>query len=96
MATPLFNVRLSEKTQADLREMAKVYGAPNASAFAREVLEVMVSGDLEKVKAFNARLIARSGEQMTLALNAALDAASGSKKPAKKGRKRKERGKGRT
>lgn len=101
MATPLFNVRLSEKTQADLRAMAAVYGSPNASAYAREVLEVMCSGDLEKVKAFIARLIARAGEQLTLRLNGALDEVAGSekpapatRKPAKKGRKPARKGKG--
>jgi hypothetical protein len=94
MATPLFNVRLSEKTQADLRAMAAVYGSPNASAYAREVLEVMCSGDLEKVKAFIARLIARAGEQLTLKLNGALDEVAGAEKPAKKARKLAKTGKG--
>lgn len=94
MATPLFNVRLSEKTQADLRAMAAVYGSPNASAYAREVLEVMCSGDLEKVKAFITRLIARAGEQLTLELNGALDEFAGAEKPAKKGRKPSKTGKG--
>ena len=106
MPTPMFTVRLSQKTQADLREFAKVYGSPNASAFAREVLEVMCSGDLSRVKDFNARLIARAGEQMTLNINGAIEASVGeaekvakkalkhARKPAKKGRKPSKTGKG--
>ena len=94
MPTPMFTVRLSQKTQADLREFAKVYGSPNASAFAREVLEVMCSGDLSRVKDFNERLITRVGEQLTLTLNGALDAATGAEKPAKKARKLAKTGKG--
>lgn len=68
MPTPLFALRLAEKTQADLREMAKVYGAPNASAFAREVLEVMCSGDNARVRDFIKRLSAGMGEQLALQL----------------------------
>jgi hypothetical protein len=91
----MFALRLPEKVQESLRDMAKVYGSPNASAFAREMLTAMTSGDIEQVKAFNARLIARAGEQLTLTLNAALDAAPTSKKPAKKAKKPPGRGKGR-
>jgi len=75
MPTPTFTLRLPLVAQNNLREMAKVYGAPNTRAFAAEVLAVMSSGDLEQVKAFNGRLIARAGEQLTLKLNAAMDAA---------------------
>lgn len=86
MPTPMFNVRLSPKVQTDLREMSKVFGSPTPSSFAREILETVCSGDLEKVKAFTARLIAKQGEQLTLKLNAVIDAATG-QKPAQKPRK---------
>jgi hypothetical protein len=73
MPTPTFALRLSLKTQQELAELAKVYGAPNPRALAREILEVIVSGDIERIKAFNARLITRMGEQLVLRLNAAVD-----------------------
>jgi len=83
MPTPTFTLRLSAETQKSLADMAKVYGAPNTRAFAAEVLAVMSSGDIERVKAFNGRLIARAGEQLTLKLNAAMDAAV-AEKPKKR------------
>lgn len=73
MPTPTFTMRLPKKTQDELAELAKVYGAPNTRALAREVLEVIVSGDIERIKAFNARLITRMGEQLVLRLNAVVD-----------------------
>ena len=86
--TPPFTLRLASKTKADLVEMAKLYGSPNGSAFAREMIEVMVSGDIERVKQFNGRLIAKAGEQMTLKMNAAMDALAEPKKlPLKAKRK---------
>lgn len=86
--TPIFTLRLPQKVQDDLAGMAKVYGSPNTRAFAREVLEVMCSADMERVKAFNARLIKGMGEQLTLKLNGALDASTEFEKPAQDPRKR--------
>lgn len=88
MPTPLFTIRLAADVQNALRDMAKVYGSPNASAFAREMLTAMTSGDVEQVKVFNQRLIARAGEQLVLTLNAALDERPTAKKPAKTARTR--------
>lgn len=89
MPTPIFTIRLAPKTQEDLASMSKVYGSPNPRAFAREVLEVMCSGDLARVKDFNARLIRGVGEQLTLKLNAAADTiAATSRKPVQKPKKR--------
>jgi len=92
MPTPLYALRLPQKTQDDIAELAKVYGAPTGRAFAREILEVMTSGDMEKVKAFNARLVQKVGEQLTLKFNAMVDAASEPQKQAKKGQKGKKGG----
>lgn len=92
MPTPLFTIRLAADVQAALRDMAKVYGSPNASVFAREMLTAMTSGDVEQVKLFNQRLIARAGEQLVLTLNAALDERPTAKKPAKAARSRPKRG----
>ena len=73
MPTPVFALRLPQKTQDDIAALSKVYGAPNARAFAREILEVITSGDMERIKAFNQRLITRMGEQLVLRLNAVVD-----------------------
>lgn len=75
MPTPIYSLRLSKKTQDDLSEMGKVYGLPNGRAFAREILEVMCSGDPAKVQAFNRRLMMAVGEQLALKLNEPLEAA---------------------
>ena len=88
MATPIYSLRIPQKTQDEIAELARIYGAPNGRAFAREILEVITSGDLEKIKAFNGRLIKGMGEQLTLKLNSALDGPTEAKKPAQKPRKR--------
>jgi hypothetical protein len=84
MPSPKFSFRLPEKDKASLLEMSKVYGAASPGAFCAEMVGVMCSGDMERVKAFNARLIKGMGEQLTLTLNGALDAATGAEKPAQK------------
>jgi hypothetical protein len=75
MPTPIFGVRLPVKDRETLELVARVYGAKNASEFAREVLSVMCSGDVERIRNFNRRLIMAGGEQLILKLNAPLDAA---------------------
>lgn len=94
MPSPQFSFRLPEKDKAALLEMSKVYGAPSPGAFCAEMVGVMCSGDMERVKAFNARLIKGMGEQLTLKLNAALEGPAEAQKPAKKPRKPAGRGKG--
>ena len=94
MGTPIYALRLPQKTQEDIAELARIYGAANARAFAREILEVITSGDIERIKAFNARLIKGMGEQLTLKLNSALDGPKEAEKPAKKPRKPAKKGKG--
>jgi len=69
MPTPLYTLRLPQKTQDDIAEMGKVYGAPNGRAFAREILEIMCSGDPTRVQSFNRRLMMAVGEQLALKLN---------------------------
>jgi hypothetical protein len=96
MPTPLYALRLPQQTQDAIVELAKIYGAPTGRAFAREILEVITSGDMERIKSFNGRLIQGMGEQLTLKLNASLDALDTGKdagKPAKKARKPARRGK---
>lgn len=96
MGTPIYALRLPQKTQDDIAELSKLYGSPNSRAFAREILEVMTGGDIERIKAFNARLVRGMGEQLTLTLNTAIDTVTGAepRKPAKKPRKPAKKGKG--
>lgn len=88
MPTPTYTLRLPRKVQDDLATFALIYGSANGRAFTREVLEVMTSGDMERIKAFNARLVHGMGEQLTLKLNASFDAFTGVEKPTAKPRKR--------
>jgi len=83
MPTPTYALRLPAETQKAISDLAAIYGALNGRAFAREILEVMTSGDPERVKEFNGRLIRGMGEQLTLKLNASIDAAMDAGKPAK-------------
>lgn len=73
MPTPNFVFRLPTVERAALIEMAKLYGAPNTSAFLREMVGAMCSGDTDRVKAFNLRLFSKVGEQLALKLNATMD-----------------------
>lgn len=88
MPSPQFTFRLPAKDKAALQEMSKIYGSPSPGAFCAEVVGAMCSNDPERVKAFNTRLIMRAGEQLTLKLNSAVDAAQPPEKPAKKPIKR--------
>lgn len=92
MPTPVFALRLSARAQADLAEMAKLYGSPNPRAFAREVLETMSSGDAGKAREFLRRLFMRAGEQLAMQFTAPLEAIEQPRKPARKGRSGRKRG----
>ncbi len=48
--------------------MSKVFGSANPREFLRELIMAVLSGDQKQVAAFNARLITRMGEQLTLDL----------------------------
>lgn len=95
MATPQFNFRLPTEQADSLRLMAKIYGASTPAAFLREMIGAMCSADVEKVKGFVARIVQKSGEQLTLQLNASLDAVAGAQKPAQEPRKERARRRGR-
>jgi len=79
--TPHFAFRLPVDQAAALREMAKIYGAPNTSTFLREMVGASCSGDTEKIKAFNAKLFKGIGEQLTLKLSASIDEAMSAPSP---------------
>jgi hypothetical protein len=48
--------------------MAKLYGSPSVSAFLREMVGAMCSGDDSRASAFNVRLMEKATGQMALAL----------------------------
>jgi hypothetical protein len=73
--------------------MARIYGSANVSVFAREVLETISSGDIQKIRAFTLRMAQKAGEQLNLSLNASFDEAAKAQKPAKQARKPASRGK---
>jgi hypothetical protein len=87
MPTPHITFRLHPDKAKTLREMAKVFGSPTASDFLREMVGAMCSGNVEEVKAFVGRLIQRSGEQLTLQLNASLDVVAKAPEAPRKARK---------
>ena len=68
MPTPIYALRLSKETQEKIAALAKVYGSPSARAFAREILDVVTSGDMLKLQAFNERLMTRMVGQTFLPL----------------------------
>jgi len=70
MPTPLFNFRLPTSERLALVEMAKLYGSANVSAFLREMVGAMCSGDVERVRKFNVQLFQKVGEQLALKLTA--------------------------
>lgn len=96
--SPRFTFRLPQKDKDALAEMAKLYGAASPGGFLAEMVGAMCSNDMERVKGFVGRLVAKAGEQLTLQLNATVDhaaaragkpqAAAAAGKPAQKPRKR--------
>lgn len=66
--TPFLSVRLDMRTQKTLRELSRIYGSPSRAAFVREMITTMVSGDAERIHAFNYRLFKRVGEKAQLQL----------------------------
>ena len=89
MPTPIFALRLPQKTQDDIATLSRIYGSPNPRAFAREILEVITSGDMERIQSFNRRLMMGMGEQLALKLNEPLKALQGQQRgPRKKGGRR--------
>lgn len=67
--SPILGIRLPEESKKTLREIAGIMGT-TPSGFARELLEVTLSGEPKLIGDFNARLIQKLGEQMTLVLYA--------------------------
>jgi len=91
---PVFTIRLPKEVHEQIRDMAKVFGSANPREFLRELIMAVLSGDQKQVAAFNARLITRMGEQLTLDL--AQKAQEEAKESKKKPIKRTGKGKGST
>lgn len=64
MPTPMFNFRLPKADADALRMVAKVYGAPNPSAFLREMVGAVISGEPKKTGDFLSKLMVKMGEQL--------------------------------
>lgn len=86
MPTPLFNLRLGEKTRADLSDFAKLMRT-TPSGLAREILETFVCDDPERVKAFLRRISMVAGEQLSLRMDAVVDDVVATQKPVSKARR---------
>lgn len=68
MPTPLYRFRLAKPDQDALAHMSKIYGAPNASVFIREMVTSMCSADPQKAGEFLARLMEKVTGQLALPL----------------------------
>jgi protein required for attachment to host cells len=60
----MFNFRLPKADADALRMVAKVYGAPNPSAFLREMVGAVISGEPKKTGDFLSKLMVKMGEQL--------------------------------
>lgn len=89
--TPLFAFRLGKPERLKLVEMARIYGSPTPSAFVREMVSAICSGETGAANGFLGRLGEKLTGQMTLELQqqAMQDAAKG---PARRVKRRKRRG----
>jgi hypothetical protein len=70
MATPFYTLRLSTELKKKVAEIGKAYGAPNTSAFIRELLQAVCSGDVEQAAAFQRRLSEKLTGQLFMDFNA--------------------------
>ena len=82
---PTFIVRMDPEEVKHLRDVALAYGAPNASAFVREMFQAMLSPDVATRMNYVHRLSVKLGHQLTLPLQ------ENAPKP-----KKRRRGRGRT
>jgi hypothetical protein len=90
--SPIFSFRLPAKDLEDVREIAKVYGAPSTGAFIAQLVGAMCSGDAKRISEFNTRLMTKMGEQ--LALDFVEKATKDAKKRAKEAKRPLKQGKG--
>lgn len=87
MPTPVYRFRLSMDDRKNLEEVAKLYGAPNPSAFLREMVGAICSNDQKRMGEFFARLVTKMGEQLALDFaEKARETASGTKQTLGKGK----------
>lgn len=72
--TPIFAFRLAKPDRERVEEMARLYGSPNASVFAREMVTAICSGDQARVYAFQLRLSEKLTGQLQLEFQQKRDA----------------------
>lgn len=84
METPLFPFRLKKETQHRVREVAKIYGSPNPSAFLREMIDSLLGGNQRKTMFFLQELGSKLSDQMSLELIQAQKAAIKPRKSVKR------------
>jgi hypothetical protein len=87
MMKPVFTFRLDSSEAASLKEIGRIYGSPSTSAFLREMVGSIVSGEPSKVAEFQTKLFEKLGGQLVLEFTAA------AQKQRLKARKRSKRGK---
>lgn len=66
MPSPIFAFRLPAVKAEKVRELAKIYGSPNPSAFCRDLVDVISSGDADRLVHFHRTLQKRLNEQLVL------------------------------
>lgn len=74
MATPRFTFRLPREARDNLQEVSKICGYLSVSAFLRDLVGTIVSGDGKKIADFNQRMAMRLGEQLRFQWEAAAKA----------------------
>lgn len=86
---PLFYFRITPKSMEAMKEAGRLYGAPNTSAFLREMVEAHCCGDAERAEAFSKRLFTKLGERLQLELGIKVAHLGEGLKPMKTAKKRK-------
>ena len=93
MPTPVYRFRLALEDQEKLLEMAKMFGSPNTSAFLREMVGAMCSGEQKRVMDFVQRFMAAVDRQVQMDFMKGLQAGKPASVPKETPRKGKVRAK---
>ena len=90
MPTPLFNLRLPDEEREVIAAGAKRWGAQSVSAFIRDTMSVVCSGDVVRIQAYAER---GASVQLALSLTAPETAVAAKKRASvpRKGRKERKR-----
>lgn len=72
--TEVQTFRITKGDKDTVKELAKLYGSRSPGEFISEMVSSMISGDPKKAGVFLHRLTQKMGEQLTLDLQAKLEA----------------------